>query len=135
MRTIGLLLLAVVPVSPLAFSQAAHSSLDTSFYNSDHHPRQLRGRAPGPSKFQPRDRLVNGSPLYAQPAFDDAHWAPMDLTSDAAVLDLMLGASGYTCRWTRRGYPRPDGYTSYRLRLRLKDPDASPSGSRVPSEL
>ena len=134
MRTIGLLLLAVLPVSPLAFSQAAHSSLIPASTIQTITLGNSAVALTGPWKFQPGDSpVVNGSPLYAQPAFDDAHWAPMDLTSNAAVVDLMLGTSGYTPGWTRRGYPDLTGYAWYRLRLRLKDP-TQPIWLKMPSD-
>ncbi len=67
-------------------------------------------------KFQPGDSpWVNGGPLWAQPDYDDARWAAMDLTPGAGTVDLLIGTSGYVPGWTRRGYPNLIGYAWYRL--------------------
>ncbi|HEY2003344.1 MAG TPA: PP2C family protein-serine/threonine phosphatase, partial [Acidobacteriaceae bacterium] len=74
----------------------------------------------GPWKFSPGDSpWMNGAPVWAQPGFDDVHWATMDLTPKSA--DLILGTPGFMHGWTRRGYPKLDGYAWYRLRLRVTD--------------
>jgi hypothetical protein len=73
-------------------------------------------------KFAPGDSpWVNGSAEWAEPGFDDAHWAAMDLAPKVGSKDLMLGTSGYVPGWTKRGYPDLSGYAWYRLRLRVKD--------------
>ena len=91
MQAFGLVLLALLPISPLAFSQptAAPAIQTITLGNSS-------VLLTGPWKFQPGDSpLANGTPLWAQPAFDDSHWAPMDLTPQADSVDLVLGTSGF----------------------------------------
>jgi hypothetical protein len=65
---------------------------------------------------------VNGSPVWAQPGFDDAHWATMELAPKAGSVDLTSGIAGFVPGWTARGYPNLDGYAWYRLRLRVTGP-------------
>ncbi|HEX4582584.1 MAG TPA: PP2C family protein-serine/threonine phosphatase [Acidobacteriaceae bacterium] len=78
----------------------------------------------GPWKFSPGDSpWVNGSPVRAQPGFDDAHWATMDLTPQAGSVDLNNGTAGFVPGWTQRGYPDLSGYAWYRLRLRVRNAD------------
>ncbi len=77
----------------------------------------------GPWKFAPGDSpLVNGAPVWAQPGFNDADWAPMDLAPRSGSVDPAYGTAGFVPGWTQRGYPNLDGYAWYRLRLRVKDP-------------
>jgi hypothetical protein len=74
----------------------------------------------GPWKFSPGDSpWVNGSPVWAQSGFDDAHWATVDLTPKAGSVDLINGIAGFVPGWTARGYPDLNGYAWYRLRLRV----------------
>ena len=74
-------------------------------------------------KFQPGDSpWVKGAPLWAQPEFDDSHWATMDLTPKSGAKDRSLDTSGYLPGWTLKGYPKLTGYAWYRLRLRVNDP-------------
>ena len=71
----------------------------------------------GPWRFSPGDSpWVNGSPVWAQPGFDDAHWATVDLTPKAGSVDLINGIAGFVPGWTARGYPELSGYAWYRLR-------------------
>jgi hypothetical protein len=122
MRAIGwslLLVLLWVPLSLAAWAQAAPAA-----------PAQVitLGNSAvaltGPWKFSPGDSpWVNGSPAWAQPGFDDAHWATMDLSSKAGSADLIFGTAGFVPGWTARGYPNLSGYTWYRLRLRVTGQD------------
>jgi hypothetical protein len=85
----------------------------------------------GPWKSSPGDSpWVNGSPVWAQPGFDDAHWATMDLTPKAGSVDLIFGTAGFVPGWTARGYPGLSGYAWYRLRLRVSGPDQPLIGHR-----
>src|SRR3954447_26099267 len=78
----------------------------------------------GPWKFSPGDSpWVNGSPVWAQPGFDDAHWATMDLAPKAGSISLVEGTAGFVAGWTARGYPNLSGYAWYRLRLRVTGQD------------
>ncbi|HEX4581592.1 MAG TPA: hypothetical protein VH139_06005 [Acidobacteriaceae bacterium] len=50
----------------------------------------------GPWKFSPGDSpWIGGSPVWAQPGFDDAHWATMDLAPKAGSVDLVNGIAGF----------------------------------------
>jgi hypothetical protein len=83
----------------------------------------------GPWKFSPGDSpWVNGAPVWAQPDFDDAHWATMDLAPKAGSVDLNVGTAGFVPGWTQRGYPELSGYAWYRLRLRVTGEDHSLAG-------
>jgi hypothetical protein len=135
MRKLGLALLIVLPVCPLAFSQAAstaaHSSTTAPSPSGQTSPQPsiqtitLGNSAvalTGPWKFQPGDSpLVDGARLWAQPAFDDSAWSATDLAPNAKTVDLMVGTAGYVPGWTRKGFPDLTGYAWYRLRLRVKD--------------
>lgn len=143
----GLALLVVLPVCPLAFSQTvsapASSSITAPTPSSQASPQTSTqtitlGNAAvaltGPWKFQPGDSpTVNGSPLWAQPAFDDAHWAPMSLAPKAGAVDIILGTSGYVPGWTSKGYPNLIGYAWYRLRVSVKDP-TQPLSLKMPND-
>jgi len=136
MRKLGLALLVVLPVSFLAFSQTvtAPAQSPTTAPSPSGQPSSQTsiqtitlGNAAvaltGPWKFQPGDSpILNGSPLWAQPAFDDAHWAPLSLAPKAGSVDLALGTSGYVPGWTSTGYPNLSGYAWYRLRVHVTDP-------------
>ena len=136
MRKLGLALLVVLPVSFLAFSQTvtAPAQSPTTAPSPSGQPSSQTsiqtitlGNAAvaltGPWKFQPGDSpILNGSPLWAQPAFDDAHWAPLSLAPKAGSVDLLLGTSGYVPGWTSTGYPNLSGYAWYRLRVHVTDP-------------
>ncbi len=123
MKELGLLL-AMLPLSALAFSQAQIKT-PTNPPNLPAETITLSDSAvalTGPWKFQPGDSpWVNGAPMWAQPGFDDSRWAKMDLTPQAGDVDLMQGISGYVPGWTRRGYPELSGYAWYRLRVRVND--------------
>jgi Stage II sporulation protein E (SpoIIE) len=83
----------------------------------------------GPWKFTPGDSpWVNGSPVWAQPGFDDARWATMDLVPKAGSVDLVNGTEGFVPGWTARGYPNLSGYAWYRLRLRVTGQDQQLAG-------
>ncbi len=124
MKTIGLLIV-LLPVPLLGFSQTAPAP---------------QARVPLPSaqvitlgnsvatlghgwKFSPGDSpLMNGSPVWSQPGYDDSHWALMDLTPKPGSFDIQYGTAGFVPGWTRRGYPKLNGYAWYRLRLRIINP-------------
>jgi hypothetical protein len=122
MRAIGwslLLALLWVPLSLAAWAQAAPAA-----------PAQVVALGnsavalTGPWRFSPGDSpWVDGSPVWAQPDFDDAHWATMDLTPKAGSVDLSVGIAGFVPGWTARGYPGLSGYAWYRLRLRVTGQD------------
>jgi hypothetical protein len=125
MRTIGLVLLTLLPLSPLAFAQATTVAIPPT--PAPAVQTITLGNAAvaltGPWKFQPGDSpIVNGSPLWAQPQFDDAHWAPLSLAPKAGAVDLQIGTSGYVPGWTSKGYPNLSGYAWYRLRVHVTDP-------------
>lgn len=129
MRTIGLVLLAVLPFSPSAFSQAAPAPAAQviTLGNS-------AVALTGPWKFQPGDSpIVNGAILWAQPAFDDSHWAPMDMASTHRAVDLITGLPDYVPGWTSRGYPDLSGFAWYRLRVRVSNP-AQPLWLKMPPD-
>ncbi len=89
----------------------------------------------GPWKFAPGDSpWVNGSPVWAQPGFDDAHWATMDLAPKAGSADLIFGTAGFVPGWTQRGYPNLSGYAWYRLRLRVNNP-GQPVSLKMPLDV
>jgi Stage II sporulation protein E (SpoIIE) len=78
---------------------------------------------PGPWKFIPGDSpWENGAPLWAQPGFDDAAWANVDLAPKAGSVDPAYGTPGFVPGWTARGYPNLHGYAWYRLRVHVTDP-------------
>ena len=104
MRVIGwslLLALLWVPLSLAAWAQAAPAA-----------PAQVVALGnsavalTGPWKFSPGDSpWVNGSPVWAQPGFDDAHWATMDLTPKAGSVDLSVGIAGFVPAGRRAAIP------------------------------
>jgi hypothetical protein len=129
MQKFGLVLLAVLPLSPLALAQSPSHPSATQTITLGNAAVALTG----PWKFQPGDSpVVNGAPLWAQSAFDDAHWAPMSLASQAGAVDLQLGTSGYVPGWTSTGYPNLSGYAWYRLRVHVTDP-TQPLWLQMPS--
>jgi hypothetical protein len=125
MQRIGLLLLTLLPMSPLARAQSSTAATTPPAASATVQTITLGNSAvalTGPWKFQPGDSpIVNGSPLRAQPQFNDSRWATMDLTPKAGDVDLELGTSNYVPGWTSKGYPNLSGYAWYRLRLRVKD--------------
>lgn len=132
MQKIGLFLFALLSISPLALAQS------TPAPTPDIQTVTLGNSAvalTGPWKFQPGDSpIVNGSPLYAQPAFNDTLWAPMDLTPQTGAVDLLLGTSSFVPGWTRKGYPNLTGFAWYRLRLRVNDP-SQPLWIKMPANV
>lgn len=81
---------------------------------------------PGPWKFSPGDSpWQNGSPIWAQPGFDDARWVIWDLAPKAGSIDPAYETPGFVPGWTARGYPNLQGYAWYRLRVRVTDPGQS----------
>ncbi|MGA7523784.1 MAG: PP2C family protein-serine/threonine phosphatase [Acidobacteriaceae bacterium] len=135
MNKLGLFVLVLLPV-PLAFSQQpsaraaepSASAVQVITLGNSVVPLE-RGW-----KFQPGDSpWVNGAPVWAQPGFDDARWAAMDLTPKAGAVDMVFGTSGYVPGWTRKGYPHLSGYAWYRLRVRVKDP-SQPLWLKMPDD-
>jgi hypothetical protein len=114
MRNIGMLVLfAFLPLSLPA--EAAPPAETITLGNS-------AATLPGPWKFTPGDSpWQNGSPVWAQPGFDDASWATMDLAPKAGSVDPAYGTPGFVPGWTARGYPDLDGYAWYRLRVHVTD--------------
>jgi hypothetical protein len=133
MKKIGLLLLAVLPISsPFAFAQTATNPATASASPSAN-AAQVPARVitlgnsvvalDGNWKFQPGDSpWVNGAPEWAQPGYDDSHWAAMDMTPKAGTVNLITGTTGFVPGWTKRGYPDLSGYAWYRLRMKVADP-------------
>ena len=90
---------------------------------------------PGPWRFSPGDSpWVNGSPVWAQPGFDDAGWASMDLAPKTGSVDSAYGTVAFVPGWTARGYPDLDGYAWYRLRVHVTDP-GQPLWLKMPLDL
>jgi hypothetical protein len=125
MKKMGLLLLAWLPVSPLAFPQSTPATTPVSGPNAGLSPAQVitLGSSVVPLeqgwKFEPGDSpWVNGVPVWAQAGFDDSRWAEMDLSPKAGSVDVQ----GRVLGWTRRGYPDLSGFAWYRLRLKVNDP-------------
>jgi hypothetical protein len=126
MKKIGLLLLAaLLPVSPLAFSQSTPATTPASAPNAALPSAQVITLGNSVVsleqgwKFEPGDSpWVSGAPEWAEPDFDDSKWAAMDLTPKAGSVDLYSGVAGYLSGWTRRGYPELSGYAWYRLRVK-----------------
>ena len=89
---------------------------------------------PGPWQFAPGDSpWQNGVPVWAQPGFDDAAWANVDLAPKAGSVDPAYGTPGFVPGWTARGYPNLVRYAWYRLRVRV--PDASqPLWLKMPND-
>ncbi len=79
---------------------------------------------------------MNGSPVWAQPGFDDASWANVDLAPEAGSVDLSARTAGFVPGWTARGYPNLDGYAWYRMRLRVTGEEHSqPLALKMPSDV
>jgi len=125
MNKLGLFVLVMLPVLPPAFSQRTSAAV------AEPGPSAVQVITLGNSvvplergwKFEPGDSpWVNGAPEWAQPDYDDARWAAMDLTPKAGAVDMIFGTSGYVPGWTRKGYPQLSGYAWYRLRVRVANP-------------
>ncbi|MGB7170806.1 MAG: PP2C family protein-serine/threonine phosphatase [Acidobacteriaceae bacterium] len=137
MNKLGLFVLVLLPVLSPAFSQ--RTSAAAAEPGSSAIPVITLGNSAVPLergwKFEPGDSpWVNGAPEWAQPDFDDSHWAAMDLTPKAGAVDLFLGTSGFVPGWTKKGYPNLSGYAWYRLRVRVSDP-ARPIGLKMPDSV
>jgi hypothetical protein len=136
MRKIRMFVLfALLPFSPSihALSQAAPASSPplTETITLGNSAATL----PGPWKFAPGDSpWQNGSPLWAQPGFDDASWAKVDLAAKAGSVDPAYSTPGFVPGWTARGYPNLDGYAWYRLRVRITDP-GQPLWLKMPNDV
>jgi hypothetical protein len=137
MNKLGLFVLVLLPVPSLAFStltsaraaEPSASAVQVITLGNSVVPLE-RGW-----KFQPGDSpWVNGAPEWAQPDYDDARWAAMDLTPKAGAVDITLGTSGFVPGWTKKGYPNLSGYAWYRLRVRVSDP-ARPLGLKMPASI
>jgi len=126
MKKMGLVLLALVSVSPLIYSQTK-STPSAQVSPAGPVPRLITlgnsvVRLDGTWKFQRGDSpWANGAPEWAQPRYDDSKWAAMDLTPKAGSVDLETGTTGFVPGWTKRGYPALSGYAWYRLRLKVAD--------------
>jgi len=137
MKKIGLLLLIVLlPVFSLAFSQSAPSGAP-----SPSAARQIitLGNSavtlPGPWRFAPGDSpWVNGFPLWAQPGFDDGSWAPMTVAAKAGSIDPAYGTPGFVPGWTKQGFPDLSGYAWYRLRIHVED-GGQPIWLKMPNDV
>jgi Stage II sporulation protein E (SpoIIE) len=78
----------------------------------------------GPWKFHKGD-----DPNWAQPDFNDAGWASMDLTPPPGSYDPFLGTSGFVPGWTVLGDAGYSGYAWYRLKANIQyDPGLTPGG-------
>ncbi|MGA8530591.1 MAG: PP2C family protein-serine/threonine phosphatase [Acidobacteriaceae bacterium] len=137
MNKLGLFVLVLLPVPSVAFSQL------TSAAAAEPTASAVQVITLGDSvvplergwKFEPGDSpWVNGAPQWAQPDFNDARWASMDLTPKAGAVDLFFGTSGFIPGWTKRGYPNLSGYAWYRLRVRVSDP-SQPFGLKMPDSV
>ncbi len=129
MEKMGLFLLAVVSVSPLAVSQThSQSTVAHASAPAVHAARVVTlGNSvvalDGTWKFHPGDSpWVNGVPLWAQPGYDASGWATQNLTPKNGAVDLITGTTGFVPGWTRQGYPKLTSYAWYRLRLKVADP-------------
>ncbi|MGC2162355.1 MAG: SpoIIE family protein phosphatase [Silvibacterium sp.] len=138
MKKIGLVLLVFLPVSSLAFSQAATPPAVTPSVQLTTQAIDLGNSAvtlPGPWKFAPGDSpMVNGSLLWAQPGFDDANWAPMHVAAKAGSIDPAYGTPGFVPGWTKQGFPDLYGYAWYRLRLHVND-GGQPLWLKMPNDV
>lgn len=89
---------------------------------------------PGPWKFAPGDSpMVNGSPLWAQPDFDDASWTSMDVAPKNGSTDPAYGTPGFVQGWTSQGFPELYGYAWYRLRIHVDD-SGKPLWLKMPND-
>ncbi len=81
----------------------------------------------GPWKFHRGDDMQ-----WAQPDFNDAGWAAMDLTPPSASYDPFLGTSGFMPGWTELGDAGYAGYAWYRLKANVQyDPGLSEGGLAI----
>ena len=81
----------------------------------------------GPWKFHKGDDMQ-----WAQPDFNDAGWAAMDLTPPSGSYDPFLGTSGFMPGWTELGDAGYSGYAWYRLKVNVQyDPGLSEGGLEI----
>ncbi|MGA7245494.1 MAG: SpoIIE family protein phosphatase [Terracidiphilus sp.] len=81
----------------------------------------------GPWKFHKGDDMQ-----WAQPDFNDAGWAAMDLTPPSGSYDPFLGTSGFMPGWTQLGDAGYSGYAWYRLKANVQyDPGLSEGGLEI----
>ena len=74
----------------------------------------------GPWRFQIGDSPINpqtGTPLWADPGFDDSHWETIDLKPQAGIADPFNLDPRYVQGWTTKGHPEYWGYAWYRIRV------------------
>jgi hypothetical protein len=89
----------------------------------------------GPWKFAPGDSpVVQGKLAWAQPGFDDAGWAGMDLHPDAGAVDPGYGSAGYVPGWSAKGYRELAGYAWYRLRIHVAQ-EGEPLAIKMPDHV
>jgi hypothetical protein len=122
MKKTGLLLLVLLALSPSAFPQAVAvpASVIAPAAGQVVTLGNSAATLAGPWKFAPGDSpWVDGSPVWAQPAFNDAAWANMDLHSGSGEVDPTYGSGGYLTGWTARGFPDLWGFAWYRLRVHV----------------
>ncbi|MGC2164090.1 MAG: SpoIIE family protein phosphatase [Silvibacterium sp.] len=129
MKKIGLLLLVLLPIPTSAFSQTTLATASAPIANtsiSTLPPAQVvalgdsAATLAGPWRFAPGDSpWVNGAPVWASPAFDDAGWADMGLHSGSGEVDPSYGSGGYLTGWTARGFSDLWGFAWYRLRVHV----------------
>jgi Stage II sporulation protein E (SpoIIE) len=125
------LLLVVLSVSPLVCSsQTVSPATAARVITLDNSAVPLDGEW----KFEPGDSpWVNGAPEWAEPGFDDSHWAAMDVTPKAGAVDLEFGTAGYVPGWTQKGFPKLSGYAWYRLRVKVTNP-SQPLWLKMPDD-
>lgn len=88
----------------------------------------------GPWKFAPGDSPVeNGSPVWADPGFDDSKWVSLDLAPKAGSIDPAYGTPGFVPGWTKQGFPDLYGYAWYRLRVHVTNP-GEPVWIKMPND-
>ncbi len=81
----------------------------------------------GPWKFHRGDDMQ-----WAQPDFNEAGWAAMDLTPPSGSYDPFLGTSGFMPGWTELGDAGYSGYAWYRLKVNVQyDPGLSEGGLAI----
>ena len=77
----------------------------------------------GPWKFTVGDSPIDpktGTPLWAEPDFDDSKWETVDLTPKDGAIDPITGLPGYVPGWTAKGHPGYFGYAWYRIRVEVE---------------
>ncbi|HEX4038623.1 MAG TPA: PP2C family protein-serine/threonine phosphatase [Acidobacteriaceae bacterium] len=121
---LGLLLAATLPLCLTAWGQNIPTSVRREPSPVSSQPAIALDRAAnmltGPWKFAAGDSpRVNGSLVWAQPGFDDSHWAAMDLKPPAGSVDPNLNIRGYVPGWGAKGYPHLTRFAWYRLRLQV----------------